>query len=592
LALILPTTFLVQLNGLAYLCHFLTNVSKRSANWALPAKPAMVSRLRFRLLNHCSTFRDNIPVLFLEDTRWKCSLIEKSIARRPRILVGEQVDEFPGWVSGAMPQDHEDVPARKVGTPRIHIAIFYGAMVIGAVGLFLLIDHQGRGLVAPEQAQQGMKHSPGAEGTPDPFVHVLGALAAVLVTGRTLGLLFRYVGQPPVIGEVVGGILLGPSLLGRVWPEAAAVVLPPSVAPFLGVIAQLGVVLYMFQVGLELNLSVLRDRAQAVVAISHASIIAPFLMGSSLALVLYPRLSSRDVPFTSFALFLGVATSITAFPVLARILTDRRMHTTPMGVVALGCAATDDVTAWCLLAFVVAANRAAAGVAIPLLVLTAFYIAFMLLVVRPVAASLLERFGEIRLTPGVVALAFTALLLSAITTELIGIHAIFGAFLLGAVIPSDSHLARAFIAKLEDLVTVLLLPAFFAFTGMRTRIALVSGMEQWLICGLIVLVATAGKFGGTLVAARFTGMGWREAAELGVLMNTRGLMELIVLNIGLDLGVISPTLFAMMVLMALITTMATTPMLSLLAQSRSAEHAGAPSKVERARHDAHGPTQI
>jgi Kef-type K+ transport system membrane component KefB len=320
----------------------------------------------------------------------------------------------------------------------------------------------------------------------------------------------------------------------------------------------------MFLVGLELNVKALRELARATVAISHASIVVPFLSGAALALVLYPRLSHGDVPFTSFALFLGVAMSITAFPVLARILTDRRMQRTPLGVVALGCAATDDVTAWCMLAFIVAVNRAEVGAAVPVLVLTVAFIAFVLLVVQPVAKHFLAQLDEVRLTSGVIALVFTALLLSAICTELIGIHAIFGAFLLGVVIPHDSPIARAFVAKLEDLVTVLLLPAFFAFTGMRTRIGLVSGLEQWLVCGLIVLVATVGKFGGTVAAARFTRMGWREAAGLGVLMNTRGLMELIVLNIGLDLGVISPTLFAMMVLMALVTTMATTPILQLL----------------------------
>jgi Kef-type K+ transport system membrane component KefB len=492
-----------------------------------------------------------------------------------------------------MAQQHEGGPAGNVGPPRLRMAIMYGAMVVGAVGLFLVIDHRGRGLVAPAPAQPGPRGAAAVGGTPDPLVHVLGALTAVLITGRLLGLLFRYVGQPPVIGEVVGGILLGPSLLGRVWPEAAAVVLPPSVAPFLGVIAQLGVVLYMFLVGLELNPRVLRERAHATVAISHASILAPFLLGAALALVLYPRLSSRDVPFTSFALFLGAAMSITAFPVLARILTDRRMQRTPLGVLALGCAATDDVTAWCLLAFVVAVDRADVGAAVPVLVLTAAFIAFMLLVAQPVAARLLARLGEVRLTPGVVALVFTALLLSAITTELIGIHAIFGAFLLGVVIPHDSPIARAFVAKLEDLVTVLLLPAFFAFTGMRTRIGLVSGLEQWLVCGLIILVATVGKFGGTLAAGRFTGLPWREAAGLGVLMNTRGLMELIVLNIGLDLGVISPTLFAMMVLMALGTTVATTPMLHLLAPPSSPlDHAGRTSHVGRVFDDAQSPPPI
>jgi Kef-type K+ transport system membrane component KefB len=337
------------------------------------------------------------------------------------------------------------------------------------------------------------------------------------------------------------------------------------VAPYLAVIAQLGIILYMFLVGLGLNLGVLRERARATVAISHASITVPFLLGAALALVLYPRLSSSDVSFTSFALFLGVATSITAFPVLARILTDRRMQTTRLGVIALGCAAADDVTAWCLLAFVVGVAQAKVGGAFLVLALTLAYIAFMVLAVRPITARLLTRFDEARLTPGVVAVVFAALLLSALATEAVGIHAIFGAFLLGAVIPHDSALARALTGKLEDLVTVLLLPAFFAFTGMRTRIGLVSGAEQWLLCGLIIVVATAGKFGGTLAAARLTGLGWRDAAALGLLMNTRGLMELIALNIGLDMKIISPVLFAMMVLMALATTMATTPLLRLIA---------------------------
>jgi Kef-type K+ transport system membrane component KefB len=220
------------------------------------------------------------------------------------------------------------------------------------------------------------------------------------------------------------------------------------------------------------------------------------------------------------------------------------------------------------------------GGALLVLGLTAAYLGFTFLVVRPIAGRLLSRFDEVRLTPGVVALVFAALLLSALATEAIGIHAIFGAFLLGAVIPHDSAVAGAFTRKLEDLVTVLLLPAFFAFTGMRTQVGLVSGLEQWLVCGLIIVVATAGKFGGTLLAARFTGLGWRDAAGLGVLMNTRGLMELIVLNIGLDLQVISPTLFAMMVLMALGTTLATTPLLHLLtpraAQGRYGERRGSP----------------
>ena len=391
--------------------------------------------------------------------------------------------------------------------------------------------------------------------------HVLLTLAAVVALGWALGVLFRYFGQPPVIGEVVAGIVLGPSLLGWVWPEAADFLLPAAVAPYLNVIAQLGVIIYMFLVGLELNLNELKKRTQATFVIAQVGIVVPFLLGSALALFLYPRLSEDDVPFISFALFLGVAMAITAFPVLARILTDRRMQKTPLGMTALASAALGDATAWCLLAFVVGVAQAQVGGALLVIGLTTLFIAFMFLIVRPGAAWLLASGKCKGASRGAAALLFVGMLLSALTTEAIGIHAIFGAFLLGAVIPHDCPAARDFLHKLEDMVTVLLLPAFFAFTGLRTQIGLVSGWDEWLMCGLIIVVATAGKFGGTLLAARVTGMGWRDSSALGVLMNTRGLMELIVLNIGLDLKIISPTLFAMMVVMALVTTMATTPLL-------------------------------
>ncbi len=361
---------------------------------------------------------------------------------------------------------------------------------------------------------------------------LLIALTAVIVTGRLLGRAFAAIGQPPVIGEVIAGVVLGPSVLGALWPDAGAFILPSSVAPSLGVVAQLGVILYMFLVGLELNPDALRGQLRATVAISQTSIVVPFILGWALAVYLYPRFSSADVPFVSFALFLGIAMSITAFPVLARILSDLGMTRTPLGVVALTCAAIDDVTAWCLLALVVGVVQASAGSALTTIVLTLLFIA--------------------------------AMLVSALITESIGVHAIFGAFLLGAVIPHDSRLAHAMVGSLETLVTVLLLPAFFAFAGMRTEIGLLTGAGPWIACGLIILVATVGKAAGTFVAARLTGMSARDAAGLGVLMNTRGLMQLIVLNVGLDLGVISPTLFTMMVLMALATTLATTPVLRAL----------------------------
>jgi Kef-type K+ transport system membrane component KefB len=450
----------------------------------------------------------------------------------------------------------------------------YGLLTAAAVLIFLLIRAYGETLAAPAPGPAAAAHAGPGDGNGHVLFHVLLALGVLVIVGQTLARLFAYVGQPPVIGEVVAGIVLGPSLLGRVAPEASAFLLPPSVAPFLGVIAQLGVVLYMFLVGLELNAAGLRDRTDTLLATSNSSIVVPFLLGAALALYLYPRFSSADVPFTSFALFLGVALSITAFPVLARILTDRGMQRTPLGALALACAATGDVTAWCLLALVVGVAQAQLGRAVLVAAMAVVYVALMFLLVRPVVARLVARLDETRVTRRVIAAVFVGMLLSALATELIGVHALFGAFLAGAVIPHESPIARAFIRKLEDVVTVLLLPAFFALTGMRTQVGLVSGAGPWLVCGLIILVATAGKFGGACVAARLTGVCWRESAALGVLMNTRGLMELIVLNIGLEMGVISPTLFAMLVLMALATTLMTSPLLHLVVARPSPLAAG------------------
>jgi Kef-type K+ transport system membrane component KefB len=485
-------------------------------------------------------------------------------------MTGEAAEPVPGprnfLAIGEFPMS-EGMAVRPIlqsGPTPARLGVMYGAMLLAAIGLFLAIDGWGQQLAAHGSASALAREPAVGRPSSDALPRVLVALTAVVIVGRLLGLAFRRIGQPPVIGEVVGGILLGPSLLGWIWPEAMEFLFPPAVVSHLGVFAEFGVILYMFLVGLELNMGLLRERAHATVVISHASIVAPFLLGAGLALYLYPRLSSEDVPFTSFALFLGVAMAITAFPVLARILTDRGMQTSRLGVIALACAAGNDVTAWLLLAFVVGVAQAQVGGALLVAVLTVAYIAFMMLVVRPTLGTLLGRLEESQLTPGTIALVFAGLLLSALLTEAIGIHAIFGAFLFGAIIPHDCPLSRALTHRLEDLVTILFLPAFFAFTGMRTRIGLVSGFDQWLACGLIIVMATAGKFGGTYAAARFTGLARRDSASLGVLMNTRGLMELIVLNSGLDLKIISPTLFAMMVLMALVTTIATTPVLHAL----------------------------
>jgi Kef-type K+ transport system membrane component KefB/nucleotide-binding universal stress UspA family protein len=455
----------------------------------------------------------------------------------------------------------------------------YALMISATVGLYWLIRGAGSALLAPEApAGQPRFGAGGAAAQLDVLVHVLLALVVVIVVARAIGSLFKYFQQPAVVGEIVAGILLGPSALGHIAPSLSHQILPPTVAPFLNVLSQVGVILYMFLVGVELDPALLRKRGHATVAISHASIIAPFLLGSSFALYIYPKLGTNDVPFTCFSLFMGVSMSVTAFPVLARILTDRRIHTTRMGVIALTCAAVDDVTAWCLLAFVVSVVKAKMAGVLVTAGLALGFIALMVFVARPAMVRLSRLYGQRgRLTQGVMALVFVALLISALLTDLIGIHAVFGAFALGAVIPHDSGLARELTDRLEDLVVVLFLPAFFAFTGMRTQIGLVSGTDQWIICGLIIVIASVGKFGGSFVAARLTGLGWRDSAALGTLMNTRGLMELIVLNIGLELRVLSPELFAMLVIMAVTTTFMTTPILHLITRKHPPESEATPA---------------
>jgi Kef-type K+ transport system membrane component KefB len=444
----------------------------------------------------------------------------------------------------------------------------YVAMLAATVALFFWIRAAGEALIAPVRSELPALRAPRAP--VDTLKHVLLAIAVVIAASRGLGAVFRYFRQPPVIGEVIAGIMLGPSLLGRVDPDFQAFLLPREIAPHLGVIAQVGVILFMFLVGLELDTRLLRKRSHAIVAISHASIVVPFVLGSTLALWLYPKLSSRDVSFTAFALFMGVSLSVTAFPVLARILNERGLNRSRLGTIALACAAVDDATAWCLLAFVVGIVQAEATSSFITLGLTVLYVATMLLLVRPVVGRLVRRqelVGKLDRTSTTI--AFLGLLTSALITESIGIHALFGAFLLGAIVPHESRLARELTRRIEDFVVVLLLPVFFAFTGMRTQVGLLNGPTDWTLCSVIIVVACIGKFAGSAVAGRLTGLPWREACSIGVLMNTRGLMELVVLNVGLDLGVISPRLFTMLVIMAVVTTVLTSPLLHLLERSTS-----------------------
>jgi Kef-type K+ transport system membrane component KefB len=400
-------------------------------------------------------------------------------------------------------------------------------------------------------------------------------VGVIVIAARIIGLLFRSLRQPQVMGEMVAGILLGPSFLGALAPEISVLLFPPESLPYLNSLSQIGLVMFMFLVGLELNPALLRDRGEAAVLTSHVSIIIPMFLGTLLALFLYPKLSDDSVAFSHFALFIGTAMSVTAFPVLARILVERNLMRTKVGAIAIACAAIDDVTAWCILAGVVLLVRASA-VAIPLWLTlsgSAVYVCLMVFVIRgPLKrlAAYHRKLGGV--TRGMLAVILLLVLASAFVTEWLGIHALFGAFLAGAIMPKDPDFVASLAGKLEDITVVLLLPLFFAFTGLRTSIGFISGPEMWLYCGLITFVAIAGKLGGATVAAKVSGLPWREAGAIGILMNTRGLMELVVLNIGLDIKVISPALFAIMVLMALITTFMAAPLLDVFYLRRVKEN--------------------
>ena len=392
-------------------------------------------------------------------------------------------------------------------------------------------------------------------------------IAVVLVVCGVAGTLFRRIHQPRVVGEMFAGIMLGPSVLGWIAPQLSAYLFPPSSLGYLNALSQVGVIVFMFLVGLGINPKELKSQGHAAVLTSHVSITAPFVLASFLALYLYPVLSDDSVAFTSFALFMGAAMSITAFPVLARILTERDLLGSRLGTLAIACAAVDDVTGWCILAYIVVLIRAAHS-EIPIWLTLGGVVSFALVMIYGVR-RLLQRFETVYrerdgLTQNMMALMLLLVLVSALCTESLGIHLLFGSFLMGAIMPKEQKFVRYILDRFETVTVTLLLPLFFAITGLRTNIGLVKGPEMWMYCGLIVLVATGGKLGGSMLASWLTGIQLREAAGLGALMNTRGLMELVILNIGLDIKVISPALFSMMVIMALVTTFMTTPLLEVL----------------------------
>ena len=401
-------------------------------------------------------------------------------------------------------------------------------------------------------------------------VLILIELLVVIGLSRLMGIAFERIKQPLVIGEIVAGIMLGPSLLGWLAPEAKAALFPAEALPSLGVLAQIGLIFFMFLIGLELNPKYLRGNLNVAVLISHVSILVPFSLGSLLALLLYPLVSNGDVSFTAFALFLGAAMSITAFPVLARIITENNLQRSRLGTLALTCAAVDDVTAWCVLALAIAVTRtnSMAG-AIPTILYSILYIGIMVTLGQKFLKNLSKYYDRTgKLPQFLVAIIYMAVVASALITETIGIHFIFGAFLIGAVMPKNAGLTRELAEKTEDFVLVFLLPLFFAYSGLKTEVGLLNSPDKWLLCLAVIGVAIIGKYVGTYFAARVSGIDKRESAALGWLMNTRGLTELIVLNIGLELKVISPLLFTMLVIMALVTTFMTSPLLEWIYPKR------------------------
>jgi Kef-type K+ transport system membrane component KefB len=402
-----------------------------------------------------------------------------------------------------------------------------------------------------------------------PLAILLAQIITIMIVARICGFLFRKIGQPGVIGEILAGIILGPSLIGTYFPEFFGMLFPEESLKNLNTISNIGLVLFMFVVGMELDMKVLRAKISESVAISQAGIIFPFALGMGLSYFLYNDFVPKEVPFISFALFMGVSMSITAFPVLARIAQERGLSKTRLGTVILACAAINDIMAWCILAVIIAIAKAGTITSSLYTIAFAFiYVIIMLKVAKPFLRKIAILYSsKENLNKSVVAVFFIVLFASAFCTEIIGIHALFGAFMAGAIMPDNTKFRDIFVDKVEDVATVIFLPLFFVYTGLRTKIGLLNDISLWEITGWIIFIAVIGKLMGSAIAARYVGrQTWRNSLIVGTLMNTRGLMELVAINIGYDLGVISSEIFVMLVLMALITTFMTSPMLSLIAK--------------------------
>ncbi|HRZ98714.1 MAG TPA: cation:proton antiporter, partial [Paludibacter sp.] len=455
--------------------------------------------------------------------------------------------------------------------------LIFGAMTIIFIVLTYVLFQKAAGLNDATTISQISKSPNAAENfnffkisilhnIAEPLALLLLQIISILIFSRIFGWLFTKMGQPTVIGEILAGIVLGPSLLGLFFPEAYNFLFPAKSLDNLYILSQVGLILFMFTIGMELNMSALKNKMGATFVISHASIIIPYFFGMLVAYFLYAEFANPETGFLSFALFIGISMSITAFPVLARIVQEKGLTKTHLGTIAIASAAFNDVTAWCILAAVIAiAKTGSIASSLYTIGFSVIYVFIMLYLIRP----FLKRVGDIYhssevLNKNIVAFLFLILILSSFATQLIGIHALFGAFLAGVIMPPLPNFRKMIIEKVEDVSLTLLLPLFFVFTGLRTEIGLLNTTHLWWICIIIILVAVIGKFAGGAFTAKILGETWKDSLSIGVLMNTRGLMELIVLNIGYEMGILPPPIFVMLVIMALVTTFMTSPALSII----------------------------
>ncbi|KAI9353589.1 Cation/H+ exchanger [Obelidium mucronatum] len=395
----------------------------------------------------------------------------------------------------------------------------------------------------------------------------------IIATSRLLTIPLKWLRQPAVIAEVLGGLLLGASCLSQI-PAFKENVFPKSSMPMIKLVAEIGLIFYLFLVGLELDPVELIKTFKKSVSISVAGIAIPFALGCAIANLIYVNYADPTVSYVSFLLFMGISMSITAFPVLARILTERKLLHTPVGQATISAAAVDDFIAWALLVLVIALiNNSKHGDGGPQTYLTALYVClciiayavFLWMAIRPVLRRLLlASVGQEHLHQLLLFFVFLLVLFSSWFTEIIGVQAIFGAFLVGVIMPHDHGFAVKLASQIEDLVTIVFLPLFFAYSGLNTRLGLLDDAQSWGFVFLVCVVACAGKMIGCTVSAKFSGLNWRESTAVGILMNTRGLVQIIVLNVGLNAGVITDKIFAMFVLMAIFTTFLTVPLISVV----------------------------